>query len=177
MGMFKPTLEEFLQISKKANIIPVYKEIFTDCDTTVSTFYKLGLNSEYSFLLESVEESERWGRYSFISWAPKLIFRCKNNSFELRKNNREIIKSGISNNPLFELKKIFSGYIPARINELPLFWGGAVGYVGYEMVHCFEDIPKNKDEFLNFDTAVFLFTDIKKLKLIFRRWLCKIWKP
>ncbi|MFN3966768.1 MAG: anthranilate synthase component I [Endomicrobiia bacterium] len=157
--MFNPTLEEFIQFSKKSNIIPLYKEIFTDCDTPVSTFYKLGLNQEYSFLLESVEESERWGRYSFISWAPKLIFTSKNNRFELRKNNKEIVKAGFSNNPLIELKKIFSEYIPANLEGLPLFWGGAVGYIGYEMVHCFENIPENKNDFLKLNDAVFLFTD------------------
>jgi len=156
--MFRPTLEEFLKISKKSNIIPVYKEIFTDCDTPVSTFYKLGMNSKYSFLLESVEECERWGRYSFISCEPKLIFTCKKTRFEFRKDNK-IVNSGFSQNPLNELKKIFSRYVPARLDDLPLFWGGAVGYIGYEMVHCFENIPENKNNFLNLDDATFLFTD------------------
>ena len=62
--MFKPSLEEFKELSKSGNLIPVYKEILADLDTPVSAYMKIG-DGDYSFLLESVEGGEKWARYCF----------------------------------------------------------------------------------------------------------------
>ena len=155
--MFYPDIKEFKNLSKKYNIIPVYKEILADCETPVSAYSKLALNKEYSYLLESVEGSERWGRYSFLSWAPKLIFKSKGKTFTITKNSKT--QHGTADNPLNELKKIMSVYKPVHIKGLPRFWGGAVGYIGYEMIHNFEEIPPIAGKTSDQDDAALLLTD------------------
>ena len=65
--MFKPTLKEFKEKSKKGNLIPVYKEILADLDTPVSAYMKMS-GGDYSFLLESVEGGEKWARYCFLGF-------------------------------------------------------------------------------------------------------------
>ncbi|MFH0806924.1 MAG: anthranilate synthase component I [Elusimicrobiota bacterium] len=156
-NMFYPPLEEFKKIAVNHNIIPVYKEILADCETPVSTFAKLALEKDYSYLLESVEGTERWGRYSFISWDPKLIFKSKNKKYEIIEN-KQVFKSN-SENPLSELKKLMAAYKPAVIKGLPRFWGGAVGYIGYEMIHNFEDIARINQNLEQLPDAILLFTD------------------
>ena len=156
--MYYPSFEEFAKLSRKHNIIPVYKEILADCETPVSTFSKLALDKDYSYLLESVEGSERWGRYSFISWAPKLIFRCKGRNYTITRGRS--VEKGTADNPLSQLRKLMSVYKPADVKGLPRFWGGAVGYIGYEMIHNFEDIERINPKLEQMDDAVLLFTDI-----------------
>src|ERR1700689_5465550 len=70
-------IKEFLKLSTKGNLIPVYKEIPGDLETPVSAYYKLSPHSKYSFLLESVEGEEKVARYSFISRDPELVFTSK----------------------------------------------------------------------------------------------------
>ena len=72
--MYTPSLKEFLKLSRKANVIPVYKEISADLDTPVSAFLKLK-KDEYAFLLESVEGQENIARYSFLGTSPRLVIK------------------------------------------------------------------------------------------------------
>jgi anthranilate synthase component 1 len=159
--MFYPSLSEFKNLAKKYNLIPVYKEIIADADTPVSTFLKLTKKEKYAYLLESVEGGEFWGRYSFISWAPKLIFKSHKNHFSVYDPHKnKYIEDRQSNNPLDELKKYVNCYKPADIQGLPRFFGGAVGYIGYEMVHNFEKIPRPEKDELNLPDSIFLLNDI-----------------
>ena len=77
LNMNHLSLEEFLKLSKKGNLIPVYKEIPGDLETPVSAYYKLAAGRAYSFLLESVEGEEKIARYSFIARDPELVFTSK----------------------------------------------------------------------------------------------------
>ena len=74
--MFYPSREEFVGLSKKGNLIPVYRDILTDFETPLSAFTKID-KSDYSFLLESVEGGERLARYSILGSDPSLIFSSK----------------------------------------------------------------------------------------------------
>ena len=69
--------EEFLKLSRRGNLIPVFREIPGDLETPVSAYYKLASGRAYSFLLESVEGEEKIARYSFIARDPELIFTGK----------------------------------------------------------------------------------------------------
>ena len=71
------TQEEFLKLSSRGNLIPVYKQVPGDLETPVSAYYKLASGRAYSFLLESVEGQEKIARYSFIARDPELIFTAK----------------------------------------------------------------------------------------------------
>jgi len=157
--MYHPNLEEFLKLTKKGNVIPVYKEINADLDTPVSSFLKIK-KDEYSFLLESVEGQEKIARFSFIGTKPSLVIKTKGRDiYVLRPREKGSLHYQTKTDPLNEIKKIMRGFNPVSINGLPRFCGGLVGYLGYDMVRFFEAIPdKNKDE-LNLNDAVFMLTD------------------
>src|SRR5664279_2626941 len=83
--MFFPDLKTFHDLSRQGNLIPVYREIMADMDTPVSAFKKLD-DGRFSFLLESIEGGEKWGRYSFLGSNPSLIVRSKGNTVETIEN-------------------------------------------------------------------------------------------
>jgi anthranilate synthase component 1 len=155
--MIKPGLKEFIKLTKKGNLIPVYKEINADLDTPVSAFLKMG-KGDYSFLLESVEGQEKIARYSFLGTNPGLIFKSRARNIEiiypLNNRRKSFISSGT---PLNEIKKIMRDYRSVEVAGLPRFYGGLVGYIGYDTVRFFENIPdKNKDHLKIPDTLLIL---------------------
>jgi len=158
--MYYPGLREFLYLAKKGTVIPVYKEINADLDTPVSAFLKIR-KGNYAFLLESVEGQEKIARYSFLGSSPSLVFRSMGRSIHLEYpcSNRPVRKFFSSGSPLDEIKKLMRDFTSVQIKGLPRFCGGLVGYVGYDMVRFFEEIPdKNPDE-LGLADAVFMLAD------------------
>ncbi len=158
-----PEEAEVLKLSETCNLIPLYTEIPADLETPISLFYKLFDNEPYIFLFESMEGPEKWARFSFIGFDPFLIFKSKGNQVEILGEKKNFF---FSEDPLLELKKILFQFKTPEIKELPRFWGGAVGYVGYEMVSFFEKrVPRAPDK-LGFHDLFFVFP--KKL-LIYDR--------
>ncbi|MBM3244423.1 MAG: anthranilate synthase component I [Candidatus Omnitrophica bacterium] len=157
--MFYPSLQEFIKLSKKGNVIPIYKEINADLDTPVSAFLKIKKNA-YSFLLESVEGQEKIARYSFLGSNPALVFRSKGRAIEIISGQRKSARRFITKaDPLKEIKNIMKVFKAVPIKGLPRFCGGLVGFMGYDMARFFEDIPdKNPDE-LKLPDSVFMLTD------------------
>ena len=156
--MLKPTLKEFKEKSKKGNLIPVYKEILADLDTPVSAYMKMS-GSDYSFLLESVEGGEKWARYCFLGFDPSIIVSIKGNKIVIEKQGKSetiIISEG---NPLVGLKEVLAQYQPVEVEGLPRFSGGAVGFVSYDMVRSFEDLPEETEDDLEVPDARFVITD------------------
>ncbi len=155
--MYTPTLEEFLKLSKKGNVIPVYKEVNADLDTPVSIFLKIK-KDDYSFLLESVEGQEKIARYSFLGTSPSLIFKSKGRNIEICypfKNTRKKFLSKLS--PLDEIKRVMLKFKSVYVKGLPRFFGGLVGFISYDMVRFFERIPdKNPDELKTPDSLLIL---------------------
>ena len=80
--MIYPNEKEFLKLTSKGNLIPIYQEILGDLDTPVSAYYKIAKKAKYSFLLESVEGEEKVARYSFLAKDPRKIFRSKGDTIE-----------------------------------------------------------------------------------------------
>ena len=151
-----PNLAEFKKLSKKGNLIPVYKEILADTDTPVSAFMKLN-NSKNCFLLESVEGGEKWARYSFIGLNPSLIFKSRGEKVTLIKNSKkEVIESS---NPLSILQGIMRQFKPVELEGLPRFYGGAVGFMSYDMVKFFEDLPDTVKDDTDWNDSYFMITD------------------
>jgi len=157
--MYYPSLKEFLKLSSRYNLIPVYKEINADLDTPVSAFLKFK-KDDYAFLLESVEGREKIARYSFLGSNPHLIIKTKGRNIQLIYPKNKLTRRFVSNTtPLDEIKKIMRDFKAASHKDLPRFFGGLVGYIGYDMVRFFEEIPdKNPDDLKTFDST-FLFTD------------------
>jgi len=153
--MYYPSKQDFIKLSKKANVVPVYKEILADTLTPVSVFQKTG--NEYSYLLESVEGQEKIARFSFIGTEPSLIFKSKSNSVEL--NIRGKIKKYFVDEPLMEIERIMKDFKAAEVKGLPRFSGGLVGYMGYDMVRFFENIPDKNPDDLKIPDSVFMMAD------------------
>ncbi|MCU0652164.1 MAG: anthranilate synthase component I [Candidatus Omnitrophica bacterium] len=156
--MHYPKLEEFLKLAKKGNVIPVYKEINADLDTPVSAFLKIKKN-DYAFLLESVEGQEKIARFSFLGSNPALVFESKGRKIRLicpGEKKEEFITTA---DPLVEIKKIMQDFRAVSVKGLPRFWGGLVGYIGYDMVRFFEKIPDKNPDDLKIPDATLLLTD------------------
>ncbi len=156
--MFLPDFEEFNNINQTSdiNLIPVYKEILADMETPVSAFSKLS-NTLHSFLLESVEGGEKWGRYSIIGIDPAIIIKARGKVVTITENGKDTTFE--SDNPTRVIQKIMSRYTPAEVEGLPRFFGGAVGYFSYDIIRYFEDIPDTCGDGLGMYDVYFVITD------------------
>ncbi len=144
-----PSLEEFKRMADQGNLISVFDEIHYDLETPVSAFLKID-EGPFSFLLESAEGEEKWGRYSFLGSNPYAVFRSKGETFEILKDGK-ILRVGRDPDPLKVLQALLSDYRPVPSDSLPRFSGGAVGYVSYDFIRSFEKLP----ELHSFDLSLF----------------------
>jgi len=145
-----PNELDFLKLTRQGNLIPVYRNILGDLDTPVSAFYKIAHRSKYSFLLESVEGEEKVARYSFFAKDPDLIIRSKDAAMEIirfEKGKKKTERLSVSKTPLQPIRNIVNKYRFVKVDGLPRFCGGLVGYLGYDVVRFFEHLPdKPKDD-------------------------------
>ncbi|MFC1892820.1 chorismate-binding protein [Chloroflexota bacterium] len=141
--MYCPTLEEFRGLKAYGNLVPVYREVVADLDTPISAFLKINRGG-YSFLLESVEGGERIARYSFIGTEPYRVV-----------TTREEDKT----DPLHLIAGELDKYQLVPVSELPRFCGGAVGYLAYETVRHFEELPSPASDTLGLPESFFMFVD------------------
>lgn len=155
-----PDYYQFLKLSRKGNLIPVYCEIISDLETPFSLLLKLREN-KYPFLLESIVGGEHIARYSFLGASPKLILKSKQRKIFLESENLKKIWYLQDSDPLKELKKILNKYRYVKLPQLPRFSGGLVGYISYDMVRFFEKIPdENEDDLKLYDMV---FTEVREL--------------
>ena len=155
--MYYPDFDQFEKFAEQGNLIPVYREILADIDTPVSALMKLSSKS-HVFLLESVEGGEKWGRYTFLGSDPRIIFKVKGDHVLISENGKSRSHRH-EGNPLRYLKDLLNAYRPVPVDGLPRFYGGAVGFLGYDMVRYFEKLPARASDDLKTDDAIFLITD------------------
>ena len=141
--MYYPTLSDVKKLSRGGNVVPIYREIVADLETPVSAFLKINRGG-YSFLLESVEGGERLARYSFIGTEPYRVLS---------------IKGEDKTDPLPIVAEELDRYKIVPIDGLPRFCGGAVGYLSYETVTRFEDLPSPESDPLGVPESLFMFVD------------------
>ncbi|MBI2853516.1 MAG: anthranilate synthase component I [Chloroflexi bacterium] len=162
METYIPDRESFCRIAEAGNIAPVFRELPADLDTPVSVFLKLKGNTP-CFLLESVERGEQVGRYSFIGTNPSVIVRANEKEAVVTRNGSEarefLGKAPKASDPLHVVQRLLSGYRVVRLPGLPGFFGGAVGYLSYDMVRFFERLPNAARDELNLPDCFFMFTD------------------
>lgn len=123
--MITPSLSDFKQLATQSNLIPIFEEIHFDWETPISAFRKID-DGKTSFLLESVEGGEKWGRYSFLGSGSSHLFRSKGEEFEILKNG-EILRRGKAKDPLRALEEFMGNYHPVLQDALPRFSGGGGG--------------------------------------------------
>jgi len=155
--MYFPDKESFAALAAQGNLIPVYREIMADMDTPVSAFMKID-DGAYSFLLESIEGGEKWARYSFLGGSPSVVLRSRGRCVEVLRRGEatEILES---DDPLDLIREHLTRFRPVEIEGLPRFFGGAVGYLGYDMVRFFESLPSGKPAAIGAYDSCFLITD------------------
>ncbi len=157
--MKQMTEKEFLGYASQGNLIPVFKEIYGDLETPVAAYMKLASMAKYSFLLESVEGGEQMARYSFLARDPELVFQTKgyqSEIFRFKKNKVVVEKKTFDRNPLELVRKLISHYKFVNIPSLPQFCGGMVGYLSYDVVRFFENIPDKKPDDLKLPDIVLM---------------------
>lgn len=135
---FKPSLDEVRGLRSQGNLCPIYAEVLADLETPVSAFLKVA-RGPWSFLLESVEGGQHIARYSFIGAEPYMTLRMDDGVAQSVQGG---YKQTLSyTDPLKVLESYLRDYRPIRLPDLPRFVGGAVGYLCYEAVACFERLP------------------------------------
>ncbi|HEX7127649.1 MAG TPA: anthranilate synthase component I [Thermodesulfobacteriota bacterium] len=155
--MYFPDFGEFERLAGQGNLIPVSREIVADLETPVSAFAKLEHDARHAFLLESVEGGEKWARYSFLGADTGLTYRIAGDTVEIDRDGRVERFAGEAD-PFARLRALLARVKPVRLPGMPLFCGGAVGYIGYEAVRFFERFPPVPAGEGGEDAA-FLFTD------------------
>jgi anthranilate synthase component 1 len=153
-----PSLERFSELADGAGLVPVWREFLFDVDTAVTAYAKLA-EPPFGFLLESVVGGEQWARYSFLGTRPSAAWRLVRGDVSIWKPG-----SGWSeveaDDPLADFDARLRARAPADVAGLPRFWGGAVGYFGYDVVREIERLPNAPSDDLGLPDALFLFTDI-----------------
>lgn len=147
--MVKHSYEELKKYYKNYSLIPICKEIYSDCITPIILLRKLANVNRNYFLLESVENGAHFGRYSFLGFEPLLRIYCDHGTVMIKSGG---VMKAIEGEPLTVLKDLLIQYKSPKLNDLPSFTGGFVGYFSYEMIGYSE--PKlhiKQSEFPEFD--------------------------
>lgn len=155
--MYQPKLAEFEAFAKRGNLIPVYREILADIETPVSVLRKLS-DKDHVYLLESVEGGEKWGRYSFIGTDAGVVFKVRGPNVIIEEKGKVSTREH-KGDPLNAMRELLGRYKPVATPGLPRFFGGAVGYLGYDMVRHFEKLPDAPPRDMNLDESVFVISD------------------
>lgn len=162
-GVYVPSREEFAQAATTGNLIPVYREMVADGDTPVSAYAALG-GDEYSFLLESVIGGANWAAYSFVGVAPRAVVSWKDGTakviwFDIDGGGPPRKAEWKTSDPTAALVEVMGEMRPVEVPGLPRFWGGAVGYLAYDVVRAFEDLPARARPGLDIPTMCMVITD------------------
>jgi anthranilate synthase component I len=159
MATLTPGEAEFEALAGKGfNLIPVAREIAADLETPVSAFLKVG-RGDYSFLLESVRGGEKWGRYTFLGTEPALVIKARAKRVELIRPGRAVELRAVDD-PFEELRRQVKAFRAPQLPELPRFFGGAVGFLAYDIVRQFEPrIPASVQDDLAVPEIYMMFTD------------------
>jgi len=152
--IYYPDKEKFIQLASRANMLTVYRKILIDTETPISIFQKIKSN-KFSYLLESAEGDGKLSRYSFIGINPFLVFQNKGLKIEIIKEDKKIV---LYEDPLLYLRKLFDNFKIIPIEGLPRFFGGGVGYFGYDMVRFIEKLPEKKIIDSEIPDCILIFT-------------------
>ena len=156
--------EQFHRSATQGRLVPVYRELPADLETPVSVYLKLR-GAGPSFLLESVERAEQIGRYSFLGFNPRRQIISRGNSLTIRDNGNTVTRDlAEGEDPLDVAKAELAAYQPvAPVHELtkslPRFFGGAVGFLSYDLVRFVERLPGPERDDLDLPDMHLLITD------------------
>ena len=145
------------------------RKIVADLDTPLTLYSKVAQDHDNIFLFESMEGGEKWGRYSFIGFDPLVKFTSHGRKVTVDYCDREdgeTVRDGVD--PIQMLRDLIDGFNAFESTELPRFCGGAVGFMGYDMVRFMEELP-DKHEPLNLPDSSFIVPRIVLVHDSFRQ--------
>ena len=130
-------INEYIEFVKAGfNRIPISREISADMDTPLSAYKKLA-SGNYSYLFESVEGGDKWGRYSIIGLPCRTLVKVFGSAISVEQDGL-IVEQSEMDDPLIFIEQFQQRYKAPDINDLPVFTGGLVGYFGYDTVRYVE---------------------------------------
>lgn len=135
-GPVQPTRDEFVALAREYSVVPVWRSVLADLETPLSAFVKL-VGERDGFLLESVEHADRWGRFSFLGWDPIATLTVNGSQVEVE-SREALVGVPRDDGALGALAAMAEKYRAPRIDVLPPFHGGIVGYLGYDVVREIE---------------------------------------
>lgn len=152
--MTKPTLEQVQQLATGYDLVPIQEEIFADMVTPIQLLRKIAASKKNYYLLESIEGGEKWGRYSFLGYDPIMRVSCREDEVKIqKKQGTEIVKTRDS---LQVIRDILKEYKAPKVEGMPPFAGGFVGYFAYAMMaHAEPKLKIKRGEFEDYDLMLF----------------------
>jgi len=169
--MIFPDFQQFSELAKQGNFVPVYQEWVADLDTPVSAWYRVCAGQTYSFLLESVEGGEKIGRYSLLGCDPLWILEARGEkTTQTYRDGTSIVFEG---DPFQALTYCLKQVRPVKLPELPPGIGGLFGFWGYELIKWMEPrVPIHPASETDLPDGLFMQVDNL---LIFDQVKRKIW--
>jgi anthranilate synthase component I len=167
-GLYRPDRDTFLALARDHAVVPVWREVLADLQTPLAVYDRLrrppagpasvSAPAAPTFLLESVEHGERWGRYSFIGLSPFLRMTARRGRVELEGAAPEdACRAAETGDPLATLEVLVRGLRAPQLPGLPPLFCGAVGYIGYDTVRFVERIPDTGRDDLGMDDVRLMF--------------------
>src|SRR5512133_2707363 len=141
--MILPSRDEFVRLAADHDVVPVAREVYADLATPISAFMALAEGAEHAFLLESVIGGERLGRYSFLGVGDREVISARGREVVVENGG---VTGELADDPLRVVPRRLKAGRVARVPGLPLFVGGAVGFVGYEAATCFARVPRHPND-------------------------------
>ena len=151
-----PSLSEARKLAREYDVVPLYGEFIGDLETPISAALKFA-DEENVFLLESAEEAERFGRYSFLGFDPKRTLSYRDGVYTVV--DADGVREVAAKDPFRGLGQIVGKKSVAPLPNLPAFVGGAVGYFSYDAVRYLERLPGSTPDELQVPEAYFVVTD------------------
>jgi anthranilate synthase component 1 len=152
------TFDRFREMASDGGLVPVWRELLLDTDTPVSAFAKLR-RGPFAFLLESAPAGgETWSRYTFMGTEPRAAWRFRDGVAEDWTAAEGWHAGRKTDDPLADLERIITEFDAVRVPELGAFWGGAIGYFGYDVVRAIERLPSPPPRGVQAPDALFVLT-------------------
>ena len=152
------TFDRFRELAARGGLVPVWRELLLDTDTPVSAFAKLR-HGPFAFLLESAPAGgETWSRYTFMGTEPRAAWRFRDGVAEDWTAAKGWHAARKTDDPLADLERLITEFDAVRVPELGAFWGGAIGYFGYDVVRAIEHLPSPPPRGVDAPDALFVLT-------------------